>query len=78
MSEPFFTLDEHDDGVSVLRLSRPAQFNTMSPPFFTALRDAVQQLDAAGTTRVLLLASSGRHFCAGMALDVFASGLGET
>ena len=75
MSETFFTLDEHDDGVAVLRLSRPERFNTMSPPFFTALRDAVQRLDAAGRTRVLLLASSGRHFCAGMALDVFASGL---
>lgn len=79
MSEPanegFFTLDEHDDGVAVLRLCRPERFNTMSPAFFTTLRDAVRRLDLAGRTRVLLLASSGRHFCAGMALDVFASGL---
>jgi enoyl-CoA hydratase len=74
MSEPFFTLDEADDGVSLLRLSRPERLNTMSPPFFPALRDAVSRLNAEGRTRVLVIASSGRHFSAGMALDVFADG----
>jgi enoyl-CoA hydratase len=47
--------------------------NTLAPPFFSALRDTVRALDDAGRTRVLLIASTGKHFSAGMALDVFAS-----
>lgn len=71
----FFTLDERDDGITRLTLCRPERLNTMAPPFFPALRDAVARLNAEGRTRVLLIDSTGRHFCAGMALDVFASGL---
>ncbi|MEN9631141.1 MAG: hypothetical protein RJA10_4369 [Pseudomonadota bacterium] len=74
MSEPFFTLDEHEDGVSVLTLSRPERMNTLSPPFFPAVRDAVSRLNAEGRTRVLVLAFTGKHFSAGMALDVFGPG----
>jgi enoyl-CoA hydratase len=74
MSDTFFTLDERDDGVSLLTLSRPERMNTMTPAFFPALRDAVARLNAEGRTRVLVIASSGKHFSAGMALDVFGSG----
>ena len=74
MSDTFFTLDERDDGVSLLTLSRPERMNTMTPAFFPALRDAVARLNAEGRTRVLVIASSGRHFSAGMALDVFGGG----
>jgi len=45
--------------------------NTMAPPFFPAFRDAVQALDDAGQTRVLVISSTGKHFSAGMALDTF-------
>jgi enoyl-CoA hydratase len=68
----FFTL-ETESGVAHLRLCRPERLNTLSPPFFPALRDAVRGLDAAGATRVLVVSSTGRHFCAGMALDVFGA-----
>ena len=78
MSDTFFTLDERADGVSVLTLSRPERMNTMTPAFFPAVRDAVARLNAEGRTRVLVIASSGKHFSAGMALDVFASGLSLT
>ena len=69
----FFRLD-HDpaSGVAELVLNRPERMNTMAPAFFPALRDAVQALDDAGDTRVLLLRGEGKHFCAGMALDTFA------
>jgi enoyl-CoA hydratase len=76
--EVYFQLDERADGVSVLTLCRPERLNTMAPAFFPALRDAVQRLQAEGRTRALVLASTGRHFSAGMALDVFASGLSLT
>jgi len=66
----FFALTEQD-GIAHLQLNRPERLNTLAPPFFPALRDAVRALDDAGATRVLLISSTGRHFCAGMSLDVF-------
>jgi enoyl-CoA hydratase len=72
MSDPFFTLDERADGVGLLTLCRPERMNTMTPAFFPALRDAVSRLNAEGRTRALVIGSSGKHFSAGMALDVFA------
>lgn len=75
MDDTFFTLEQDPDGVARLQLSRPERLNTMTPAFFPALRDAVARLDAEGRTRVLLISSSGKHFSAGMALDVFAGGL---
>lgn len=62
-----------DGAIAHLQLSRPEHLNTLTPPFFPALRDAVRALDDGGATRVLVISSTGRHFCAGMALDVFAS-----
>ena len=75
MSNPFFRLDLGDDGVARLELNRPERLNTFEPAFFTALRDAVTALQAEGRTRVLLISSTGKHFSAGMALDVFAGDL---
>ena len=69
----FFSL-ETQDRVAHLQLNRPERLNTMSPPFFPALRDAVRGLGESGETRALVISSTGTHFCAGMALDVFGSG----
>ena len=66
----FFEIDTQD-GIAQLRLNHPERLNTMTPPFFPALRDAVRALGSAGRTRVLVISSTGKHFCAGMALDVF-------
>lgn len=70
-----FDLSEPHPGVAWLQLNRPEQMNTLSPAFFERLRDTVQALDDAGQTRVLVIASSGRHFSAGMDLAVFDGGL---
>lgn len=67
----FFSLAV-DDGIAHLQLNRPERLNTMAPPFFPALRDAVLGLHGSGEARVLVISSTGKHFCAGMALDVFA------
>ena len=67
----FFDLDTQD-GIAHLRLNRPERMNTLAPVFFTGLRDAVRGLADAGAARVLVVSSTGKHFCAGMALDVFA------
>jgi len=60
------------DGVAHLQLNRPERMNTLAPPFFPAFRDAVQALHDGGEARVLVISSTGKHFSAGMALDVFA------
>lgn len=71
-TDPSFTLQlDPATGIAYLLLNRPERLNTLTPSFFPALRDAVRALDAAGQTRVLLIESTGKHFCAGMALDVF-------
>ncbi|WP_372529213.1 enoyl-CoA hydratase-related protein [Piscinibacter sp.] len=67
----FFQLDI-DHAIAHLRLNRPERMNTMAPPFFPALRDAVQALHDDGAARVLVVSSTGKHFSAGMALDTFA------
>ncbi|MDO5626567.1 MAG: enoyl-CoA hydratase-related protein [Pseudomonadota bacterium] len=72
----YFQLGTPTPGVAHLVLSRPERLNTMSPPFFHALRDAVHALDARGDVRALVISATGKHFCAGMALDVFA-GMGD-
>jgi enoyl-CoA hydratase len=75
MDTESFVITHPAPGVAHLKLCRPERLNALAPPFFPALRDAVLALDAAGHTRVLVISSTGRHFSAGMALDVFASEL---
>jgi enoyl-CoA hydratase len=70
MTNDFFQL-EIASGIAHLQLNRPERLNTMSPPFFPALRDAVRGLNDSGEARALVISSTGKHFCAGMALDVF-------
>jgi enoyl-CoA hydratase len=60
-------------GIAELHLHRADRLNTMAPAFFPAFRDAVQGLVDGGQARALLVRSSGRHFSAGMALDVFSA-----
>ena len=69
----FFELS-HDGHVAHLKLNRPERMNTMTLAFFPAVRDAVRALGDEATTRALVISSTGKHFSAGMALDVFAAG----
>ena len=69
----FFELS-HDGHVAHLKLNRPERMNTMTLAFFPAVRDAVRTLGDEATTRALVISSTGKHFSAGMALDVFAAG----
>jgi enoyl-CoA hydratase len=75
MGNDYFQLDLAASGIAHLQLNRPERLNTFAPPFFPVLRDAVQGLNAEGRTRVLVISSTGKHFSAGMALDVFAQGM---
>ena len=67
----FFSVS-HEDGIAHVELDRPERMNTMTPAFFPALRDLVRRLSDEGATRAMVLSSTGKHFSAGMSLEVFA------
>ncbi len=73
MSYQCFTLDIQDK-VAHLVLSRPANMNTMQPVFWRELGQIVTFLQRGGGARALVISSTGKHFTAGMALDVFSAG----
>jgi enoyl-CoA hydratase len=60
-----FDLDIQDR-IAHLRLCRPEQFNTLTPGLFRELRQITDTIDGDATARVIVLSSTGRHFCAGM------------
>ena len=65
--EPLLLRTDHDGaaGVTTLTLNRPAQFNLLSSAMLAALQDALDAIDADRSVRVVVLAASGRGFCAG-------------
>ena len=72
MSDGYTCFDiELDEGVATVTLNRGEQLNTMVPAFWDELPALVRELDAGGGARVMVLASTGRHFSAGMDLAVF-------
>lgn len=64
---------ERDGAVAHIRMSRPDERNSMVREFWNELPRIVRDLDAGGDVRAIVLSSTGRHFCAGMDLGVFAS-----
>ena len=65
-----------DAGVATVTLCRPDELNTMIPSFWKELPALAHDLDTSGEVRVVVLASTGRHFSAGMDLSVFGAGPG--
>ena len=61
-------------GVAHVRLSRPDELNTMVREFWSELPEIVTGISDAGSARVVVISSTGKHFSAGMDLSVFASG----
>ncbi len=59
------------DGVAHVRLSRPEELNTMVPEFWSELPEIVTGISDAGSARVVVISSTGKHFSAGMDLSVF-------
>jgi enoyl-CoA hydratase len=56
-------------------LNRPEAFNTMNPAFWRELDAVLTQLHRSSDARVLVISSTGKHFSAGMALDVFGGAI---
>lgn len=52
-------------GVATLQLARPQKHNALSQESIDALRDAADRLAADPSVRVVVLAATGKSFCAG-------------
>jgi len=68
MKTDCFELDS-EGGVAHLKLARPERRNAMTAAFWQELPQIVRGLDA----RVLVLSSTGPHFCAGLDVSMFAT-----
>lgn len=64
--------------IAHIQLKRPEAYNSMIRAFWTELPEIVRKIDDEGTARVIVVSSTGKHFCSGMDLSVFTDGQGTT
>jgi len=72
MPEPVLT--DVSDGVAVITINRPQARNAVNGEVARGIAAAVDDLDARGDVRVLILTGAGGSFSAGMDLKGFLSG----
>ncbi len=60
------------DKIAHIQLCRPNKLNTMNAAFWQELPAAVKAIDREAAARVIVISSTGKHFTAGMDLQVFA------
>lgn len=58
-------LREEQGGVVTLTLNRPAQFNALSEEMLSVLQEALEDLKQDEAVRCVVIAASGKAFCAG-------------
>tara|TARA_B100001123_G_C15333604_1_gene1032061 strand:- start:4149 stop:4997 length:849 start_codon:yes stop_codon:yes gene_type:complete len=63
-----------EKGVATVTLNRGEELNTMIPAFWVELPKIINSINKSGEARVIVLASTGKHFSAGMDLAVFSMG----
>ena len=62
------------DHIAHIVLNRPDELNTMTAEFWRDLPKIVDDISDRGSSRVIVLSSTGKHFCAGMDISVFTEG----
>ncbi len=60
-----------EDCVATVSLNRPERANSMNPAMWDELQRCFEWLDDEPQVRVVILAGKGKHFCAGIDLDMF-------
>ncbi len=60
-----YVLHQRDEGVVTLTLNRGDKFNPLSEEMLSALQTEIDKIAADPTVRVVILAASGKAFCAG-------------
>ena len=63
------------DNIANLVLSRPNELNTMSRDFWVELGSILEEINRNSDIRVVVMSSTGKHFCAGMDLSAFSNGV---
>ena len=66
---------ELEDNIANIILSRPEQLNSMSRKFWVELPEILEEVNRNSEIRVLIISSTGKHFCAGMDLSAFDNGV---
>lgn len=74
MTDADEVLVEHEDGIAVITINRPAQRNAVNRAVSYGVCAAVDELDAREDLRVGILTGAGGTFCAGMDLKAFLRG----
>lgn len=64
-AEPLVLRHDRADGLTMLTLNRPGQFNSLSKEMLTALQAELDSIAANDAVRVVVLAGAGKAFCAG-------------
>jgi len=64
-----------ENHIANLVLSRPNELNTMSRDFWVELGDVLEEINKNSEVRVVVMSSTGKHFCAGMDLSAFSNGV---
>ena len=64
-----------ENHIANLVLSRPNDLNTMSRDFWVELGDVLEEINKNSEVRVVVMSSTGKHFCAGMDLNAFSNGV---
>ena len=77
MSEPPYVLGARIDGVVTLTLNRGDRFNPLSLAMIAALEAELDALSGDAHARVVVLAGSGRGFCAGHDLKEMRAHAGD-
>jgi len=62
-----------DAGIARVTMNRPAELNTMNKAFWTELIEVFAAIDADPSIRAVVVASTGKHFTAGLDLGWAAS-----
>ncbi len=62
-----------NERIAHLQLNRPDKRNSMNPAFWHEFPRAVRSIDEAGEARAIVISSTGKHFSAGMDLQLFSN-----
>ena len=61
------------DHVALVELNRPGKANSMNAAMWRELEECLRWCDREAAVRAVVLAARGRHFCAGIDLQMFAT-----
>lgn len=61
--------------IAQVTLSRGDELNTMNRSFWKELSYIMDEINRNSEVRVVIMSSTGKHFCAGMDLDAFSHGV---